>query len=186
MVRPISESGFSMNTIQIDGISVPLAGCGSDFPSGAVNALRLIVESTGAVIVLSSEWRRHATLRDGVETKLKSEGMSLHDATRTDLDLRTFMTDADGSEGGMRNAFAERRVREIGAYLKAHPGITSWVALDDVDLSAADRSKAKDKPVMRENFVHTVDKIGLTYQDARRAIHILERKPLATVAPPPS
>lgn len=187
VVRPITESGFSMNTVLIDGISVPLAGCGSDFPSTAIAAVRYIVEATGAVIVLSSEWRRHASLKKGVEDKLKHEGMSLHDATTTELELGGFINaENDRSEGGMRNAFAERRVREIGTYLKAHPDITSWVALDDVDLSQADRSTSRDKPVMRENFVHTCDRVGLTYQDARRAVHILDRKPVATAAPGPT
>ena len=44
VVRPLSEGKLQLNTIQIDGINVPLAGAGNDFTSGAMQALKYIVE----------------------------------------------------------------------------------------------------------------------------------------------
>ena len=73
-----------------------------------------------------------------MEQALKLQGLELHDFTTTELELSTYIKNEDGSEGGMRNAFAERRVREIALWLKEHSdlNVENWVALDDVDLAA--------------------------------------------------
>lgn len=56
VLRPVNKA-YCVNTIQIEGISIPVAGQeGSDFSRAAMSALRHIRESTGAVLVLSSEW----------------------------------------------------------------------------------------------------------------------------------
>lgn len=56
VLRPVNKA-YCVNTITIEGISIPVAGQeGSDFSRAAMSALRHIREQTGAVLVLSSEW----------------------------------------------------------------------------------------------------------------------------------
>ncbi len=49
-----------------------------------------------------------------------------------------------------RIAFAERRAREIGEWLKHNKDITAWVAIDDVDLSWADGARTRPTPLMKK------------------------------------
>jgi len=166
VLRPLQGS-YNVTTITIDGIQIPLAGCGSDFLGSAMSALRLIVKETGAQLVLSSEWRRHPTLREGVQDALRlAELPPLTGDTTIDISREM-------GTGNPVTSFAERRVREIAVYLKANPSITSWVAIDDIDLVVDSR---KTKLSMDNNFVKTEEDVGLTLKLAQRAIEILKRK----------
>eukprot|EP00397_Hematodinium_sp_SG-2012_P036307 GEMP01039180.1.p1 GENE.GEMP01039180.1~~GEMP01039180.1.p1 ORF type:complete len:364 (-),score=63.65 GEMP01039180.1:830-1921(-) len=171
VLRPLQGSTFNVSTITIDGISIPLAGCGSDFLASAMTALRFIIQETGAQLVLSSEWRRHPTLKDGVEEALQLAHLpALVGETTTEV-LREMGT------GDPLYSFAERRVKEIGAYLRDNPTINSWVAIDDIDLAVADSRKSPSKPQIGHNFVRTDDDVGLTIELAHKTVEILQRKP---------
>jgi len=168
VLRPLQGSTFNVSTINIDGIQIPMAGCGSDFLSSAMTALSTIIFETGAQIVLSSEWRRHPTLRDGVIAALKLSHLPpLHGDTTTDIERLL-------GSGDPLQSFAERRVREIGKYLENHE-FDSWVAIDDIDLTVADQRRISGKPLIADNFVRTEDDVGLTSELARKAIKILMR-----------
>ena len=70
---------------------------------------------------------------EGVEAALKLHGIpALHDDTATHMEM-------DQSTESKVQAFADRRVQEIGQYLADHPNVTHWVAIDDIDLAMADR-----------------------------------------------
>merc|ERR1711957_767118 len=62
--------------------------------------------------------------------------------------------------------WCERRAREIGKWLKDHPEVTSWVALDDLDFSMADSVRVAGTPWIKYRSVHTHDKHCLTEDDA--------------------
>merc|ERR1719217_465587 len=72
VLRPLTAGGF--RAMMVDG-EWALKSETADFISGAMLALRHIVESTGAMIVLSSEWRRDAPMREGVDNILKDYEM---------------------------------------------------------------------------------------------------------------
>merc|ERR1719326_1192769 len=74
-------------------------------------------------------------------------------------------------------AWCERRAREIGKWLKDHPGVTAWVALDDLDFAMADNFRAAGTPWIKYRSVHTHDKICITEEDAQQAIKILKDPP---------
>eukprot|EP00392_Amoebophrya_sp_AT5.2_P016648 g16926.t1 len=172
VLRPVNRN-YAVNCVSMDGIQIPLSEQ-SDFKSSALSALRHLREQTGAVLVLSSEWRRHPTLRDNLERVLRVQKVApngLTDQTTTEIPREL-------GTGDPVRSFAERRALEIGKYLRDHPHVEHWVCLDDIDLSVADdcpRNMSVRPAKMRGNFVRTCDQKCLTYSDAVRAAEILNR-----------
>jgi len=167
-------------TIAINGARVPLLGkteakAGIDFWPGAMRALRQIVAKTGARIVLSSDWRKSEELKDGVRAQFDEYRMPpLYDQT-PDLDAA-----APGVLKALHSSFREKRCKEIRKWLKAHPTIERWIAIDDVDLSMPD----KEAHLAPENYVgifldasyelvRCIPTSGLTMELARIAICLL-------------
>lgn len=100
------------------------------FDRKALNVLNEILNITDAEIVISSDWRLHATLEQLQElyrirgiNKIPIDTTGAPDVFSIDL------------EGG--------RVQEINDWLSAHPEVTHWVAVDDLEMFDLD------------NFVHT-------------------------------
>merc|ERR1719310_182541 len=63
VLRPARAGGFE--AVAIDGVHAVKADT-SDFFKTALEALRFVVVKTGAIIVMSSEWRRDDTLKAAV------------------------------------------------------------------------------------------------------------------------
>ena len=76
----------------------------------AINLLKIIIEETGAVIVVSSDWRKIHVMLGHLRDRLAEYGITIYDVTPT---------------GG------PSRGSEIAAWLAQHPGITQYVILDD-------------------------------------------------------
>lgn len=114
-------------------------------PRAIVN-LRKIVESTNAVIVLSSSWRWEKESRDAVHRQLKEKGIDFVDTT-------TLQTDITLSRG-----------KEIVKYLEEHPNIENFVILDDDEISI---------PELASHHIQTTFKHGLTREKALAAIQVL-------------
>merc|ERR1712224_1146763 len=136
----------------IDGAAVPIRArlSDSDFSAKALDNLRNIIQQTGAAIVLSSEWRRTEAMKDSIGIALRTRGMpQLWDATPI-LKPRPELL-----KGDMAIVWCERRAREIGQWLKQHPDVTSWVALDDLDFDWADSVRAAGSPQMKCHSVLT-------------------------------
>lgn len=165
VLRPVYGDSFQMATINMDGENVPLVDPQTEFISSAMSALRVVLEQTGAALVLSSEWRRHPALRDGVLSNLKRKGLPppIDDTPPFERDLT----------GNPLRSFAIRRAREIGAWLKAHPEVRQWVALDDIDLGQADEVRQEGQVLMTPRLVLTEKSTCLTLEDAKEAINIL-------------
>lgn len=79
----------------------------------AVRRIRRVVEATGALVVLSSSWRKQPELVD----VLRTAGVPIHDLTPT----------LTGPNGG---TYVARR-DEILAWLNEHPEVTSYAIIDD-------------------------------------------------------
>ena len=122
-----------------------------------VRNLRRIVDATGAVIVLSSDWRliREDPIRKRdywhLLRKLKFAGcLSLYDHTE-DIGW-------------------DCRGDEIRKYLDQHTDVTSFVILDDIPFGSFGKAGLLDHLVLTD----AAD--GLTEKDVKRAIRILNRQ----------
>lgn len=118
-----------------------------NFDQKAIKVLNEILEKTGAEIVVSSDWKLHATVEELGEY-YESQGIIKKPIART-LNLDEFDPESAGLYHwkGWRGRM---RILEIEKYLEDHPEITHWVAVDDIDMSP----KANQGHGL-ENFVHT-------------------------------
>lgn len=164
VLRPLTAGGF--RAMMVDG-EWALRAETADFISAAMLALRHVVENTGAIMVLSSEWRRDQPMRDGVDNILREYEMPPC-ATWTPTDLTRDM----GTENPFQ-AFTERRAREISQWLSTNPQVKQWVVLDDINMAAADVDRKPGTLLMAPRIVQTHRKIGLTLENAQAAVRLL-------------
>jgi hypothetical protein len=122
-----------------------------DFDQKAVAVLNDILEETGAEIVVSSDWRLHATLEELGDYYI-AQGISKRPIglTRTYVDIRKDMPEGvqianQFYEGEFQysrtNEDEQVRHFEILQYLKDHPEVTHWVAVDDLNMGKEITSK---------------------------------------------
>mmetsp|Transcript_69409 Transcript_69409/g.196683 ORF Transcript_69409/g.196683 Transcript_69409/m.196683 type:complete len:212 (-) Transcript_69409:66-701(-) len=180
VLRPLWGNQFQISSIMMDGENVPLVDGDTEFIPSAMASLRMILEATGAILVLSSEWRRHPTLREGVNANLRQKGLPMltDDTPLIDRELT----------GNPLRSFAIRRAREMGMYLRSHPDIRQWVALDDIDLGQADEERQPGQPLLNPRLVLTDKSLCLLPSDAQMAINILSGKlnKLRVIEEPPA
>jgi hypothetical protein len=164
--------------VLVDGELVPVLPTSeeAEFNKLSFMALRMIVQRTGASIVLSSEWRRTEVMRNAIGKALRSYGLpQIRACTGTFVKMKPELVKASNTI-----AFAERRAREIGEWLKQQPDVKAWVALDDVDLSWGDGARSKGTPIMRSRVVKVNAELCLSDKNARDAIDILCNPPMLT------
>merc|ERR1719482_2361898 len=163
VLRPARAGGFHILAEGKEAVNPDT----SDFFPSAMKALRHIMERTGAVIVLSSEWRRSEALRDSIDEVLEAHRIrASYGATAVDVD-EVKMSDPVRS-------FADRRAREVTAYLREHEdSIKGWVVLDDINLAIADEEKKAATKSMGPKLVQTWPLCGLTMGNAKTAVRIL-------------
>jgi hypothetical protein len=118
-----------------------------NFDQKAVNVLNEVLEKTGAEIVVSSDWKLHATVEE-LGVYYESQGIIKKPIDRT-LNMDEF--DESGSGLYQWKGWRDRmRIVEIKKYLEDHPEITHWVAIDDMNMGhEAHNGYGLD------NFVHT-------------------------------
>jgi hypothetical protein len=112
--QPVTRTELSM--ISIDELTD--ATLFDDFDKDAVNILNDIIDLTGAEIVISSDWKRHATL-DGMCEFYQKQGIKKMPLAYTDW--------LPGAP-----TYHEQRATEISTWLSQHPEITHWAAVDDL------------------------------------------------------
>jgi len=167
VLRPARAGGFDI--LSVDAESATRVDTSDFFPS-AVKALRHIMERTGAIVVLSSEWRRSEALRDSLgEFFEKNRMRTFTSTTNTKHEL-----DSKASADPLRS-FAERRVKEISQWLSENEALATggWAVLDDINLAIMDEAKKKDMKVMSPHLVQTWPLCGLTMGNAKTAVRIL-------------
>lgn len=113
------------------------------FDPKAVKVLNSIVEETGCEIVVTSTWRRYCDL-EYMQNLYTDRGIIRQPVDFT-LDLENVWDPNDdfNEYKDSDKLAAGIRVKEINWWLKDHPEVTHWVAIDDLDLSKA------------KSFVHT-------------------------------
>jgi len=132
------ENKFQVNYREFDISDVTLAYY--DWDKAAIKEIKRILDTTGAKIVVSSSWRC------GRAGNYLPFLLRMHD-------LQKYLYGY--------NPIMRSRPAEILEYLKAHPHIKNWVAVDDMDLTQA----------FPENAIITYPKI--TASNADKCIEIL-------------
>jgi hypothetical protein len=102
-----------------------------DFDKKSIKILNEILEETGAEIVVSSDWRFHATLEELGEYYL-SQGISKKPIGFTKK-LGQFQK-PENFPWLRQWDLEQSRSLEILQYLKDHPEVTEWVAVDDLNM----------------------------------------------------
>ena len=116
---------------------LPLDARFDDFDKKAIEVLNFILEETGAEIVVSSDWKRWATTEElGVYYEQQGIIKKPIDCTPYFKDL---MRDGKVPKIGEFDyryfeSLEQERHFEILDYLKNHPEITHWVAIDDLGM----------------------------------------------------
>ena len=129
-----------------------------DFDKKAVKVLNEIIEETGCEIVVSSDWRFHATLEELAEY-YTSQGIIKKPIAATGMFKDLFPR--EWSQLRFRADLELERYMEIQHWIDEHPEITNWVAIDDLDMSVSflgDRfssASGSDKKPGLTNFVLT-------------------------------
>jgi hypothetical protein len=122
-----------------------------NFDKKSVRILNQVLEETGAEIVVSSDWRLHATLEEIGEYYL-SQGIIKRPIGFTKRYFDCCNVDEFVYE--KRTIYEQQRCVEIKQYLNDHPEITNWVCVDDLQLGEQD-SNGDSQNWGLSNFVHT-------------------------------
>ena len=130
--------------------SIPVEYRFDNFDDKAVKVLNEILEITGAEIVVSSDWKKHATLEE-LGDYYESKGIIKRPIAVTDL-FAAKATEWDAS-GFMPKEFPwlrydqleQERHFEILHWLKEHPEVTLWVAVDDLNMGKEIHSRYGDE-----------------------------------------
>jgi len=101
-----------------------------NFDDKAIKVLNEIISETDCEIVVSSDWRLHATLEELGEYYL-SQGIIKKPIGYTPTAYKV----PKEFEWGTTHELEKSRGLEILEYLKNNPEITQWVAVDDLDMS---------------------------------------------------
>ena len=104
-----------------------------DFDKKAVKVLNEIIEETGCEIVVSSDWKLHATLEELGEYYEQQGIIKKPIAVTTNLGQCTWYNDQVWI-WSPRWDLEMTRVIEITQFLHDHPEVTHWVSIDDLDM----------------------------------------------------
>jgi hypothetical protein len=102
-----------------------------DFDTKAIKVLNDILTETGAEIIVSSDWKRHATVEELGDYYI-SQGI-----IKRPIAVTPNLADFDSDTYNLfkwKYWFERSRVLEIEEYLKANPDVTHWVAVDDLHM----------------------------------------------------
>jgi hypothetical protein len=159
--RFIDEFGMPSNDMDM-----PVNYRFDDFDKGAIKVLNEILEETGAEIVISSDWRRWATVEE------MGDYYTQQGIVKKPIAYTTSVLQKDLPYHDWRTELEETRSYEILEYLNTHPEIVSWVAIDDLNMSERIDDETKKYSWGLKNFVYTpIENEGIK-QDGRKEIII--------------
>ena len=131
-------ANFKRDNPEVEFTDRPVQCRFDDFDDKAVKVLNEILEETGAEIVVSSDWRLHANLEELGEY-YESQGIIKKPIAVTDIFKDIFPKEWNAFR--YRAELELERSMEIGHWLQNHPEVTSWVAIDDLNMSPEFLSK---------------------------------------------
>lgn len=118
---------------------IPLEYRFDNFDPKAVKVLNSILEETGAEIIVSSDWRLHATL-DELGDYYESQGIIRRPVGFTEVFHFTnwkeegFVPDHEEFPWSRTDDREQERHFEIKRWLRDNPQVTHWVAIDDLNM----------------------------------------------------
>jgi len=142
------QKSWGKRKLSMSTLSMPVEYRFDNFDEEAVKVLNEILEETGAEIVVSSDWKRWATVEEMGEY-YESKGIIKKPIAFTDSIL---YDDYDNFPWHNRWVSEQTRSLEIAQYIGQNPVITHWVAIDDLNMSLTD---VDDKTWGLKNFVLT-------------------------------
>ena len=103
-----------------------------DFDKKSIKILNEIIEETGCEIVVSSDWKLHATLDE------LGDYYEIHGISKRPIDLTPNIGNCT-VQGNLfiwspRWDLEQTRTIEIKQYLHDHPEVTHWVSVDDLNM----------------------------------------------------
>jgi len=111
--------------------SLPVDARFDNFNKKAIGILNEILEETNAEIVVSSDWKRWATVEEMGEY-YESQGIK-----KKPIGFTKFLQDCEVPQNfpwSRTYDLEQSRSLEIKQYLQDHPEITHWVAVDDLNM----------------------------------------------------
>ncbi|MDR2168636.1 MAG: hypothetical protein LBP59_00660 [Planctomycetaceae bacterium] len=129
-----------------------------DWDKTAIAELRRILDETGAMIVISSDWR----IEQPNALKRLIHFFNIYDLGEYIIDCTTVERTSKLAKTKEYENILNSRAIEILEYLKEHPEIKKWVAIDDMNLV---------KDLSAKHAVTTVSR--LKKEDADKCIKIL-------------
>lgn len=141
-----------------------------NFDKKAIKVLNDILEETGAEIVVSSDWKLHATLEELGEYYGAQGIIKKPIAVTPNLGQCTWYKDWIWSKNW---DLAMTRVIEIKQYLHDHPEITHWVAIDDLNMGKTGMYYGMlfEHDWALDNFVYTpLSKEGIKQCDIKQKV----------------
>ena len=120
-----------------------------NFDQKAVKVLNSIIEETDCEIVVSSDWRTWATLEEMGQYYL------LQGIIKQPIGYTTRVLPAGLVYYHRDTESEETRSYEIQEWLKEHPEVTNWVAVDDLNMRVRCIFDNGDYMWGLPNFVHT-------------------------------
>ena len=152
---------YSKENPNISRKDYPVSVRFDNFDKKAIKVLNEIIEETNCEIVVSSDWKHHATLEE-MGDYYTEQGI-----IKRPIDFTPRFKDIIPRKHSMvlrwRSAKLEiERTFEINHWIENHPEVTQWVAVDDLNMSTEHLmgkfhyTETPDKPedIGVENFVH--------------------------------
>ena len=122
-----------------------------DFDKKAVKVLNEIITESDCEIVVSSDWRRWATVEE-LSEYYESQGV-----IKKPIDVTPFVNDVDvpkDFEWAREFDIEQERSLEIKDWLNKHPEVTHWVAVDDLFMGITQIDRIKKNNIWGlNNFV---------------------------------
>jgi hypothetical protein len=133
-----------------------------DWDKESISLLKLTLSLTGALIVLSSDWRGDINRMKDFFTIYGLEKYYIDDTGIFNIMDKTFIeeTRAKHEEKKGKDAYLDYRSVEILEWLSRNPDVKKWVSIDDLQLRGLDG-----------HFVRTRQRYK--WEDAEKAIKIL-------------
>ena len=125
-------ANFHKDNPDVDFTNRPIDCRFDDFDGKAIKVLNEILEETGAEIVVSSDWKLHATLEE-LGDYYKSQGIIKRPIALTP-DIQNCTVHGNVFIWSPRWDLEQTRTIEIRQYLHDHPEVTHWVSVDDLNM----------------------------------------------------
>ena len=122
------QKEWGKRRLSMGPLEIPLEYRFDDFDKKAIKVLNDILKKTGAEIVVSSDWKLYCTLDELKEMFTKYGVVKQPIDTTPNIPLKYDKNYYTAGE------LAEYRISEINMWLKEHPEVTQWVAVDDLPL----------------------------------------------------